>query len=148
MITWTEQKPDFVRRPLEDLVGGLAFTSACAVMLGGRRPRVLVTDAVMAGILEHLQEQRVEMGSLLLGTVYEGQSGEDDFVVDIANFARSIDFGGTGVLLRMEPDVWERARASANGKTVVGWYHSHPDLGVFFSGTDRRTQRAFFNQPS
>jgi proteasome lid subunit RPN8/RPN11 len=39
------------------------------------------------------------------------------------------------------------ARASANGKTVVGWYHSHPDLGVFFSGTDRRTQRAFFNQP-
>jgi hypothetical protein len=55
--------------PLEDLVGGLAFTSACAVMLGGRRPRVLVTDAVMAGILEHLQEQRVEMGCLLLGTV-------------------------------------------------------------------------------
>jgi proteasome lid subunit RPN8/RPN11 len=29
---------------------------------------------------------------------------------------------------------------------VVGWYHSHPNLGVFFSGTDRKTQRDFFNQ--
>jgi len=147
MITWTDQKPDFVRRPIEDLVCGLAFTSACAVALRGRRPHVLVTDAVMAGILAHLQEQRVEMGGLLLGTVYKGLSGEDDFVVDIANFARSIDFDGTSVSLRMDPSVWERARALADGNTVLGWYHSHPDLGVFFSGTDRRTQLAFFNQP-
>ena len=29
---------------------------------------------------------------------------------------------------------------------VVGWYHSHPDLGVSFSGTDRATQRVFFNR--
>jgi proteasome lid subunit RPN8/RPN11 len=27
---------------------------------------------------------------------------------------------------------------------VVGWYHSHPGLGAFFSHTDRRTQQAFF----
>lgn len=24
---------------------------------------------------------------------------------------------------------------------VIGWYHSHPALGVFMSGTDVRTQR-------
>jgi proteasome lid subunit RPN8/RPN11 len=47
----------------------------------------------------------------------------------------------------MNSNVWERARESAEGATIVGWYHSHPDLGVFFSGTDRKTQRAFFNQP-
>jgi hypothetical protein len=29
---------------------------------------------------------------------------------------------------------------------VVGWYHSHPNLGAFFSGTDRKTQRSFFSQ--
>ena len=29
---------------------------------------------------------------------------------------------------------------------VVGWYHSHPNRGAFFSGTDRRTQRALFTQ--
>jgi len=26
-------------------------------------------------------------------------------------------------------------------ETVIGWYHSHPALGVFLSGTDIRTQR-------
>jgi proteasome lid subunit RPN8/RPN11 len=147
MITWTEQKPDFVRRPLDDLIASLAFTKACAVVLTGGMPRVLVMESVMAGVLVHLREQRVEMGGLLLGTVYDGLSGGDDFVVRITNFAQSIDFDGTSVSLRMDPDVWERARASADGTTVVGWYHSHPDLGVFFSGTDRQTQRDFFNQP-
>jgi proteasome lid subunit RPN8/RPN11 len=30
---------------------------------------------------------------------------------------------------------------------IVGWFHSHPNLGAFFSNTDRATQAAFFNQP-
>jgi hypothetical protein len=30
---------------------------------------------------------------------------------------------------------------------IIGWYHSHPGLGVFMSGTDRSTQKAFYNQP-
>ncbi|GGA51374.1 hypothetical protein GCM10010981_45960 [Dyella nitratireducens] len=30
---------------------------------------------------------------------------------------------------------------------VVGWFHSHPNLGAFFSGTDRKTQRDFFFHP-
>jgi proteasome lid subunit RPN8/RPN11 len=87
------------------------------------------------------------MGGLLVGSVYEGLSCGDNFVVAVSDFARSIDFDGTSVSLRMDPDVWERARTrSHDGATVVGWYHSHPNLGVFFSGTDRKTQRAFFNQ--
>ncbi|MCY1311905.1 hypothetical protein D9M70_622700 [compost metagenome] len=28
---------------------------------------------------------------------------------------------------------------------MVGWYHSHPNLGAFFSGVDRKTQKDFFN---
>jgi proteasome lid subunit RPN8/RPN11 len=29
--------------------------------------------------------------------------------------------------------------------TSLGWYHSHPNLGAFFSSTDRYTQKHFFN---
>jgi proteasome lid subunit RPN8/RPN11 len=48
----------------------------------------------------------------------------------------------------METSVWDRARAAlAAGELVVGWFHSHPRLGAFFSDTDRRTQAAFFNHP-
>jgi len=31
-----------------------------------------------------------------------------------------------------------------NGQRLLGWYHSHPSLGVFMSGTDRETQRRTF----
>ena len=54
----------------------------------------------------------------------------------------------SGVSLRMESDVWNRARKRrAANELIVGWYHSHPGLGAFFSHTDRRTQAAFFAQP-
>ena len=32
----------------------------------------------------------------------------------------------------------------APGTRIVGWYHTHPGLGVFFSGQDRFIQRNFF----
>jgi proteasome lid subunit RPN8/RPN11 len=45
----------------------------------------------------------------------------------------------------MDTEVWGRARQEhREPETVVGWFHSHPGLGAFFSGTDRRTQAAFF----
>ena len=33
------------------------------------------------------------------------------------------------------------------GEFVVGWFHSHPGIGAFFSATDRRTQAGFFHHP-
>jgi proteasome lid subunit RPN8/RPN11 len=149
MIVWTEQKPDFVRRPVDLLLAGLDFMTACALVLGCvRHPKALVDAETMEGVCSHLRERNVEMGGLLLGAAYEGLRGGDDLVIKVDGFVRSTDFDGTQVSLRMEADVWERARAEAGPlRFVVGWYHSHPNLGVFFSGTDRRTQRAFFNHP-
>jgi proteasome lid subunit RPN8/RPN11 len=149
MIVWNEQKPDFVRRPLDDLVGQLPFPLACAVILATQRgPKVLVSRTVLGGIFDHLRERDVEMGGLSIGSVHELTDGSEDFSVAVTDFARSVEFDSTSVSLRMDPDVWERARLqSGDGSVVVGWYHSHPDLGVFFSGTDRKTQRAFFNHP-
>ena len=44
----------------------------------------------------------------------------------------------------MDSQIWiEANQVGTNGEMVVGWYHSHPNLGAFFSGTDRRTQQAF-----
>jgi proteasome lid subunit RPN8/RPN11 len=30
---------------------------------------------------------------------------------------------------------------------VVGWYHSHPNLGIFFSSIDRRNSKLYFRKP-
>ena len=35
----------------------------------------------------------------------------------------------------------------ARGDMVVGWYHSHPNLGAFLEHTIARTQRAFSDPP-
>jgi proteasome lid subunit RPN8/RPN11 len=54
----------------------------------------------------------------------------------------------TPLSLRMHAGVWDAAREALRpGEVVVGWYHSHPGIGAFFSDTDRRTQAGFFAQP-
>jgi proteasome lid subunit RPN8/RPN11 len=144
MIVWREQQPDFFRRPLDDLLRRIPFTIACAIVFGP--VKIVVPRKVLQGIFEHLREQLVEMGGLLIGSVHEDVGVADRFVVSVADYVRSVNYDGTSVSLRMGTDVWERARSKAtDGQVVIGWYHSHPNLGVFFSGTDRRTQRAFFN---
>jgi proteasome lid subunit RPN8/RPN11 len=56
-----------------------------------------------------------------------------------------VDYKGTGVSLVMQTSVWNQARLNSNSmEFIVGWYHSHPNLGAFFSGTDKRTQQSFF----
>jgi hypothetical protein len=97
------------------------------------------------GIRQHLAERNVELGGLLIGSVYDVDS-TGRFIVSIEKFVRSDSAESTGVSLKMDTHVWSDARVAASeGQTVVGWYHSHPGLGVFFSGTDRKTQKAFFN---
>ncbi|HPS90661.1 MAG TPA: Mov34/MPN/PAD-1 family protein [Methanothrix sp.] len=36
----------------------------------------------------------------------------------------------------------------SNGLSVVGWYHTHPGIGIFLSGTDKNTMFRHFNNPS
>ena len=61
------------------------------------------------------------------------------------NNIASTEFTNSGVSLSMSPDVWNRANeVSDNNNFVLGWYHSHPNLGAFFSGTDKYTQKNFF----
>jgi proteasome lid subunit RPN8/RPN11 len=41
-----------------------------------------------------------------------------------------------------------RRQREEQGKAVVGWYHTHPDMGIFLSETDlERTHRVLFSEP-
>jgi proteasome lid subunit RPN8/RPN11 len=103
-------------------------------------------DAVRTAIYSYLAGHAVEAGGLLLGRrVGVAAPGT---IVSIESFVPSTDFDGTGVSLTMGTKVWDDARPHLDaGYVVVGWVHSHPNLGAFFSGTDRKTQRAFFAKP-
>jgi proteasome lid subunit RPN8/RPN11 len=89
----------------------------------------------------------LEQGGLLLGTAWAGASGLIS-LVQVRAAVHSTVAQASPVSLSMPTEVWNAARAQLQlGETVVGWYHSHPNIGAFFSSTDRRTQAAFFNHP-
>jgi proteasome lid subunit RPN8/RPN11 len=106
-------------------------------------PRVVVSAACLRDMRSHLETSQDELGGLLIGRAYLAPSEIQTIVVQSSLASRVFD--STGVSLRMETEIWDRARPLLDaGALAVGWYHSHPNLGAFFSETDRTTQRSFF----
>ena len=150
-MRWRDTSPALPLQPVAALLGRLPQLAAHLPEPGSAGRVVLFTEAVRRAVRTHLEASLAEQGGLLLGEVYargEGRDPHDSVFVLVRRAVPAADFTSDGFSLRMESAVWEQARR-LRGPTelVVGWYHSHPGLGAFFSGTDRRTQAAFFAQP-
>lgn len=150
-MRWVDQSPRLPLQPVEAVAGrdaqlDAALAGAGASPAADEGVTVAIERAALDAALAHLGQHPDEQGGLLLGEVYAaGEDPSTTRVVVVTQAVPSRDFDGTGVSLRMEAGVWNDARARLGERElVVGWYHSHPGLGAFFSGTDRRTQRAFF----
>lgn len=148
-MRWTEKPADLPLQPLSALGTRAPALSQCAPSTPGLL--VIVIDAVREEVLRHLRGSRDERGGLLLGEVFaadESVSVAASRAVVVSRAIPALDFASSGISLRMESGVWERARLARRPlEMIVGWYHSHPGLGAFFSATDRRTQAAFFPHP-
>lgn len=111
--------------------------------------RVYAIRSCAEAVLSHVRSDRKEVGGLLLGRVYQANTGghnPTDTLIFLTHSVPSADYRNSPVSLEMGTEIWCRANEHISARNiVVGWYHSHPNLGAFFSGTDRRTQRAFFN---
>lgn len=157
-MKWTDESPApaWPACPVEWLPGGASDADADSDADAARVVRVRVARALRAGVLAQLRAAGdVEDGGLLLGVPYHAP-GRPGTVVRVSLLAAVPAPVGTGtrVSLRMEAEVWAAANAAladlrvrVPDARVVGWYHSHPGFGAFFSGTDRRTQAAFFREP-
>ena len=86
-----------------------------------------------------------EHGGILTGEAYKDPSGSH--YVLIQNAVAAIDSQGTSTHLQFTAESWKPVwdyLQSNPGVQIIGWYHTHPGLGVFLSGTDLRTQRLYF----
>jgi len=152
-MNWNEQSGDAQPVPITGLMRNLGVVDAALLASRTRRgPAVYLAPECREGILEHLRSHRTEMGGLLIGRAYVAGTALPVSwgpLVSVERFLASATCRSSRVSLAMGTEIWDRARSllACDGGIVVGWYHSHPNLGVFFSGTDRATQRAFFNQP-
>jgi proteasome lid subunit RPN8/RPN11 len=146
-MRWTEQAAELPLQPLAALATRLPGIDALLDELEPADGLVIaVDDAAADDVRRHLGSHGKERGGLLLGEVYaDGATVSGSRVVHVTQAIAATEFASSGVSLRMASGVWEEARSRLRAaELVVGWYHSHPGLGAFFSHTDRRTQRGFF----
>ncbi|MEM1574931.1 MAG: Mov34/MPN/PAD-1 family protein [Nitrososphaerota archaeon] len=91
-------------------------------------------------ILKHsLTNLEREVIGLLIGKM-QGQ------VLEIWDAVTGEQYGKQGFVElneEIQAQIAEKLQKEKKGLTIVGWYHSHPGLGVFLSGTDISTQKIY-----
>lgn len=147
-MKWNNVNSELIPFPMSDLFHRWSSIDIIKLITYTKeQPIVILPQSIKSRILEHLNTETVELGGLLLGSVISTDNLNDGLIaIEINDIVESRDCVSTSVSLTMNPDVWKSASKNCdNRKFVVGWYHSHPNLGAFFSGTDRKTQKDFFN---
>ena len=97
-----------------------------------------------------LRDTSVELGGVLLGReCLEEQTGEP--FVWITESLEAKHYANTQASFTYTHDAWEELTRERDrlhpGLDIVGWYHTHPDFGIFLSGHDLFLHRNFFDQP-
>ena len=149
-MRWQDQSERTALPGMDAFLQGLdALDGACVKPSDNTLPRVVIASDCLRAVMQHINASCAELGGLLVGQAYaESEGGDEPQLVAVNCSVESKTFDSTSVSLRMEAEVWELARPLLGSDArVIGWYHSHPDLGAFFSDTDRTTQRRFFRQP-
>jgi hypothetical protein len=117
--------------------------SIAARVQAGDVPLVLVDAQAIEVAARHVGASALERGGLLAGTpvLLDGAVA----LVHVTRAIPGTEDDATPLSLRLDATVWSRANATLQpGEAVVGWFHSHPGIGAFFSDTDRATQAGFF----
>jgi hypothetical protein len=149
-VKWEDETPVMPMSSLAALAEHFGLGAALEAFAASREAEltVVMPRRLREDVWRFLGSHRVEAGGLLLGHVHRVSTMAPPSIVSITEFVPGRDFAGTGVSLALGTALWDDARPLLDGGfSVIGWVHSHPDLGAFFSGTDRRTQRAFFSLP-
>ncbi|HAN97918.1 MAG TPA: hypothetical protein DCQ98_11025 [Planctomycetaceae bacterium] len=127
---------------------GRGSAGCCLIGRWHRECPVFIRSSTLDAILDFsAQDLRCERGGFLLGGAYR------DTVpyVEIRHFAPARQTVGAAASMRFTHETWSGLRRdleqSFPGESVVGWHHTHPDLGVFLSSYDRFIHRNFFSQP-
>jgi proteasome lid subunit RPN8/RPN11 len=152
LIRWREQVVDVGPKPIDALYATASLADVLLLEAATQDGLVVwIPESVRRAVLAHLRQSDNELGGLLIGEAFERTAANGERRVVAVRITEAIsgeDYASSAVALRLETSVWTKARTKlVDGRLIVGWYHSHPHIGAFFSATDRRTQRAFFAHP-
>lgn len=109
-------------------------------------------DQATADMIERhaLSDTSVELGGILLGKECLDPDTGRPFV-RITRALEAKHYQNTQASFTYTHDSWEEINRERDLRCpdldIVGWYHTHPDFGIFLSGHDEFIHRHFFNQP-
>jgi proteasome lid subunit RPN8/RPN11 len=148
MITWNNLSSDIEYQGITEYLSKLPVVDVIKIICKlDFLPLIIIDNEILCCINNHIITSNNELGGLLIGKVYVNPINKTPNIIVITDIIISNDYNSTSVSLIIDSNIWNNARTQIdNGFLVVGWYHSHPHLGAFFSGTDRKTQKNNFNQ--
>lgn len=150
MIVWKDLDSEIHIPSIKKLIAKLDCLSSITLLtnyvIGNR---IYIKKNCHKDIIDHVRSNDKEVGGLLLGRVYELDSEKEEiypFISVLTIALASEKYKSSSIALEMNTEIWIRANDYlSKGMIVLGWYHSHPNLGAFFSSTDKFTQASFFN---
>ncbi|MDD5312283.1 MAG: hypothetical protein PHO26_04530, partial [Dehalococcoidia bacterium] len=103
-------------------------------------------DAVYVhGILNPKQE----VGGIFVGNVTQNESGK--YKIDIIAAVAAESAPGNKTQMQFTGPVWldmlDKVQTGYPGMRIVGWYHTHPNMGVFLSDDDVASHKVAFSNP-
>jgi proteasome lid subunit RPN8/RPN11 len=110
--------------------------------------KVFVTQPAYARMIVHAaSEMEEETGGILVGQWCADIDTEEQFIViENALPARYTRQGSVFLTFTQDTivDIHEKIEKRYPGKQIVGWYHTHPKMGIFLSRYDTWLHNNFF----
>lgn len=108
---------------------------------------IYIHDRVLESILDYSEQDLThERGGFLLGGLHIDQRP----YVEVRYFVPAVDTQQKAASLRFTHETWSALTRDIEQRfpeqLVIGWQHTHPNLGVFLSGYDLFIHRNFFRQ--
>jgi proteasome lid subunit RPN8/RPN11 len=109
--------------------------------------RLHMAPAVLAGIADHAKaDASVEICGVLVGGWEQDEQGPYALVSD---YIRCDNAASKFAEVTFTHESWAQINKEMDSKyddkRIVGWYHSHPDFGIFLSDRDCFIQQHFFS---
>jgi len=119
---------------------------------GSLRPivSVFMTQQAYSRICVHsVSDMKNEVGGILIGQWCVDEGQEQFVVVEHALPARHTRQGSVYLTFTQQSlvDIHDQIDSNYKGLKIVGWYHTHPSMGVFLSHYDTWLHSNFFPEP-
>ena len=107
--------------------------------------RIFIDETAFDQICNNADNTR-EVGGILVGDVLRDENGP---YVRVDSIIEALHAEESGTELTITHATWnhihEQMDSTHTGKRILGWYHTHPNFGIFLSERDQFIQQSFFN---